>query len=156
MSTDNAPKGSHQSLAIRSFFDNFGAWIPKASPTFTGKITYPTPTGAELSFAAAFKQTAEQVHVNAITKGWWDGERNEGELIALMHSELSEALEGLRHGNPASDHIPEFNAMEEELADVIIRIMDHAAGKGYRVGEALEAKIEFNRTRPHMHGGKAF
>jgi hypothetical protein len=34
----------------------------------------------------------------AIEKGWWEGERNEGELIALMHSELSEGLEAIRKG----------------------------------------------------------
>ncbi len=109
-----------------------------------------------MTFAEAFKETAATVHALAVEKGWWQGERNEAESIALMHSELSEALEGLRHGNPPSGHIPYFSAMEEEFADVIIRIMDHAAAKGYRVGEALEAKIAFNRSRPHRHGGKAF
>lgn len=109
-----------------------------------------------MTFAETFKETATGVHAMAVAKGWWEADRNEGELIALMHSELSEALEGLRHGNPPSDHIPEFSAVEEEFADVIIRIMDHAAAKGYRVGEALEAKLAFNATRPHRHGGKAF
>ena len=109
-----------------------------------------------MTFAETFNETAAAVHALAIAKGWWEAERNEGELIALMHSELSEALEGLRHGNPPSDHIPAFSAVEEEFADVIIRIMDHADAKGYRVGEAVEAKLAFNRTRPHKHGGKAF
>jgi NTP pyrophosphatase (non-canonical NTP hydrolase) len=109
-----------------------------------------------MTFAQAFNETATLVNAIAIEKGWWEEDRNEGELIALMHSELSEALEGLRHGNPPSDHISEFSAVEEEFADVIIRIMDHAKAKGYRVGEALEAKIAFNRSRPHKHGGKAF
>jgi hypothetical protein len=66
------------------------------------------------------------------------------------------ALEGLRHGNPPSDHIPEFSAVEEELADTIIRIMDFGFAHNYRVAEALVRKHEFNRTRPHMHGGKRF
>ena len=64
----------------------------------------------------------------------------------------SEALEGLRHGNPPSDHIPEFTAVEEEMADLLIRVMDAAAGKGWRLGEALVAKIEFNRGREWRHG----
>lgn len=109
-----------------------------------------------MTFAVAFNELARTVHDMAIDKGWWEGERNEGELIALMHAELSEALEGLRAGNPPSDHIPEFSAMEEEFADVIIRIMDHAAARGYRVGEALEAKLAFNASRARKHGGKAF
>lgn len=107
-------------------------------------------------FSEAFHSTALAVHAMAREKGWWDQARNEGELIALMHSELSEALEGLRHGNPPSDHIPAYSAVEEEFADVIIRIMDLAAARGYRVGEAVEAKLAFNATRAHRHGGKAF
>lgn len=109
-----------------------------------------------MTFAAAFAETARRVHALAQEKGWWEGERNEAELIALMHAELSEALEGLRAGNPPSGHIPAFSVVEEEFADVIIRIMDHAQARGYRVGEALEAKLAFNATRPRKHGGKGF
>ena len=43
-----------------------------------------------------------------------------------------------------------------ELADVIIRIMDYARGKGLNVAEALVLKMEYNTTRPYKHGGKKF
>lgn len=107
-------------------------------------------------FKALYNTMAERVHVNAASKGWWEGERNSGEAIALMHSELSEALEFMRHGNPPSDHIPDFSGVEEELADCIIRIMDFGAANGYRVAEALVEKMAFNQTRPYKHGGKQF
>jgi len=73
-----------------------------------------------------------------------------------MHSELSEALEALRHDNPPDDHIPEFSGTEAELADVIIRIMDYAELRGLRLAEAIVAKHEYNRNRPLRHGGKRF
>ena len=109
-----------------------------------------------MSFVKKFNEVAKAVHDNAVAKGWWEGDRNEGELIALVHSELSEALEGLRHGNPPSDHIPAFNAVEEEFADVVIRLMDHSEAMGYQLAEAIEAKMAFNATRSHRHGGKKF
>lgn len=107
-------------------------------------------------FSDAFTETAHQVHQNNIAKGWWDTDRNDGEMIALMHSELSEALEAIRHNNPPDNHIPEFNGAEAELADVVIRIMDMSAARGWRVGDAIVAKIAYNKTRAHKHGGKAF
>ena len=105
-------------------------------------------------FVHAFNMLAAALHADNIARGFWpaDEERNNGELIALMHSELSEALEALRHGNPPSDHIAEFSGVEEELADCIIRIMDMSAARGYRVAEAIIAKVEFNRSRPYKHG----
>jgi NTP pyrophosphatase (non-canonical NTP hydrolase) len=106
-------------------------------------------------FVAAISALGTIVHGVAIDKGWWDSERNDGELIALIHSELSEALEGLRHGNGPSEHIPDFNCAEEEMADAVIRIADMCAARNWRLGEAIVAKIEFNSGREHRHGGKS-
>ena len=98
------------------------------------------------------------IKVNEIAKasGWWDDERNDGEIIALMHSELSEALEALRHGNGPDKHIPDFCGTEAEMADVVIRIMDYGKARGLRIAEAIEAKIGYNANRERKHGGKAF
>lgn len=105
-------------------------------------------------FIAAFKEVQQKVHDNARQKGFWDAPRNEGEILCLVHSEISEAVEALRVGNPPDDKIPEFDGVSSELADVIIRIMDYAEGFGYRVAEALVAKTSMNQTREKMHGKK--
>jgi NTP pyrophosphatase (non-canonical NTP hydrolase) len=107
-------------------------------------------------FAGVFALMATYVHTWAIGKGWWENPRELGTQIALMHSELSEALEAIRHGNGPSEHIPEFSGVEEEFADVIIRIMDTAIANDWDIGGAILAKMAYNEGRPYRHGGKEF
>ena len=106
-------------------------------------------------FVSVWNALSIAVLDNAKSKGF-DSLQHEGIDIALMHSELSEALEAYRHGNPHSDHIPPFSGAEEELADVVIRIMDFGAARGLKIAEAIVAKIAFNARRPMKHGGKVY
>lgn len=95
-------------------------------------------------------------HAVAKAKGWWDRDSDDSRLLMLMVCELAEACEWLRQGNPPSDHIPPFLGLEEELADVVIRIMDYAGARELNVAGAIETKLHFNAEREHKHGGKEF
>lgn len=101
-------------------------------------------------------ELAKEIHKIAVDHGWWDGDRSDGEVLALVHSEVSECLEALRVRNPQSQAIPAVSAAEEEIADVIIRLLDWSESKGWDISEALHLKMEYNRNRPYKHGGKAF
>lgn len=84
---------------------------------------------------------------------WWvdidtglPKERNEAEIIALEHSELSEALEAVRK-DLNDDKLPHRKGVEVELADCIIRILDHGYGMGYDIPSAVIEKMLYNRQR---------
>jgi NTP pyrophosphatase (non-canonical NTP hydrolase) len=84
---------------------------------------------------------------------WWTDldtgfriERNKAELICLMHSELSEAMEGERK-DLMDDHLPHRKMVEVELADCLIRIFDYAGAYGLDLEGAYQEKMTYNRTR---------
>lgn len=110
--------------------------------------------GAPLTVTALVRAA----HATAVEKGWHDKERSLGEAVALMHSELSEALECLRSHGPMTkwyrqeDGKPEGFAVE--LADTVIRIADTCGALGIDLEDALIEKLIFNRSRPYRHGYK--
>jgi len=98
---------------------------------------------------------AAQIH--HLNHQWWHNrlgyriERNKGELLCLVHSEISEAMEGERK-DLMDDKLPHRKMAEVELADAIIRILDYSAAFGYDISGAVREKLEYNATREdHTH-----
>lgn len=84
----------------------------------------------------------------SVTAGWWDTDQDQNipTKIALIHSEISEALEGFRKGKQ-DDHLPHRASIEVELADAMIRIGDLAGRLGLDLGTAIQEKMEYNKHR---------
>lgn len=97
---------------------------------------------------------ATKAHALAEYNGFWDDKPSTGEKIALMHSELSEALEADRKGNPPDDKVSHLTGVEAEMADCVIRIMDYCHHHNINLGQAIVDKHKFNETRPYKHGKK--
>ena len=107
-------------------------------------------------------------HQEMVASGWWHDEhgnhlkRNVPEILCLIHSEISEAMEGIRKGL-MDDKVPSRLMVEVELADALIRIFDLAGAAGLDLGGALVDKTNFNRDRADhkmenrlKEGGKKF
>ena len=106
-------------------------------------------------FANQINHLSKVIH--EVNGKWWHDKngkpitRNKGELLCLIHSEISEAMEGERK-DLMDDHLPHRQMAEVELADAVIRILDYAEGFGYDIGAALVEKLAYNHTRmDHTH-----
>lgn len=92
----------------------------------------------------------KEIHKLAIEKGWWETVREVPELLCLIHSEVSEALESYRNKVPEDQQ----GCLSEELADIVIRVFDMAEAFNIDIAQAVQKKHGYNMLRPYRHGDK--
>lgn len=115
---------------------------------------------------------SKEVHQNARDKGFFDNDKNIGEMLCLIHSEVSEALEADRKDEYCLKSVDVINGwvsdkdfteyykenvkgtFDEEMADIVIRVMDLCQFKGIDLEGHIEAKMRVNSLREHKHGKK--
>jgi len=92
----------------------------------------------------SLNELAQLCHSIAKEKGFWDEERNIGEALMLVVTELAEAMEGYRHQDDAN--------FREELADAFIRLLDLCGGLNIDIENEIYQKSIVNKKRPYKHG----
>lgn len=105
------------------------------------------------SIPHSLNELSEYFHKLSHSAGWWKELETipapiiYATKIALIHSEISEALEGLRK-NLNDSHLPHRKSIEVELADALIRIFDLAGQLNLDLDGAIEEKSIYNQHRP--------
>lgn len=163
----------HAYLALLAYATSSSEEYPLLAEDLRTKATEMRAVGTFHDTSAAWCGTnlVEACHGAAFAAGWWNdlqtgedmrGKRNVPELLCLIHSEISEAMEGHRKGL-MDDKLPHRSMLEVELADAVIRICDLAGGFGLDLGGAIAEKLAYNAQRADHRpenrlatGGKAY
>jgi NTP pyrophosphatase (non-canonical NTP hydrolase) len=119
------------------------------------------PMGLKHEAETVFRRMQEEVYRLNSSKGWFDDDRTVGDMVALLHAEVSEILEAYRHwelkdatGLPVGSSMAKPEGVGSEMADCLIRLLDMAKRWDVDLIAEYDRKMRFNWTRPYRHGRK--
>lgn len=144
------------------FIVNYGGRQPKEVDSveygkhwaeFTHYASHMQPYVKPTTLADVVNILVDACHGASVKGGWWHDlatgeplQRNKLEMIALIHSEVSEAVEGVRK-SVNDDHLPQYPMEDVEMADALIRIFDYIGGHKLQTADALVDKLAYNANR---------
>lgn len=122
-----------------------------------------------MELCKGLNESAKIIHQNNREKGFWDKDRNMGETLMLIVGEVSEAMEAHQKGQFANVEMFEQDIVEgydfkrafdlnikdsyeDEISDIVIRVLDLCAAKGIDIEKHINLKVEYNKSRPRLHG----
>ena|SRR5690348_15207985 len=141
--------------------------LSTSNPAFANELLAEVP--------GSLNDLAQAIYQRNIEKGFYEKEKNIGEMLCFIHSEVSEALEADRNRSYCKMSQSEKNVLfgwtrdedfvndyklkvkgtfEEEMADILIRVLDMCAFKGIDIVAHVSAKIRYNQSREKYHGKK--
>lgn len=110
----------------------------------------------ESNIVSAIDKLSTFCYEASLEKGFYDNPvyNNDATKQLLFVEEIIEAFQAIRHNTQdlPSSHVIEITQLEEEIADLIIRVMDYAAWRKLRLGYAIVKKLEYNQSREYKHG----
>jgi NTP pyrophosphatase (non-canonical NTP hydrolase) len=128
------------------------------------------PYGLQEQAHTVFARMQEEVFRLNNSKGWFDEDRSVGDMVALLHSEVSEILEAYRSwkfqdsttgqvrfegdGSMTAATGPKPEGVGAEMADCLIRLLDMAKRWDVDLTAEFMRKMRYNWTRPYRHGGR--
>lgn len=140
------------------FLEGMSKTIAKFDKTFNKGKYMQTLKGSNQEYTKeqvieAMNMLSDICHSASVRGGWWHDlttgeplERNKLEMLCLVHSEVSEACEGVRKGIN-DDHLPQYRMEDVEIADTFVRCFDYVGGHGLKTAEAFVDKLIYNANR---------